>query len=68
MKILLFSLFFYFLILFFLCTYWAKEYHPERRFIIGFLVSFFPHIRLSFGWSIGLALGSGCFKALSLFW
>jgi len=32
---------FFFFIFFILCSYWATDYHPERKFIIGFLVSLF---------------------------
>jgi len=38
-KILLAGAFGFFLVFFMLCLYWAKEWHPERRAIIGFLVS-----------------------------
>jgi hypothetical protein len=31
----------FFFVFFSLCIYWAGEYHPERKFIIGFLVSLF---------------------------
>jgi hypothetical protein len=41
MKIFLFGLFVYFLVLFLLCSYWAKEWHPEIKFKIGFLASTF---------------------------
>lgn len=40
-KILYFSLFVFFLIFFTLTTLWAREAHPERKFIIGFLVTVF---------------------------
>jgi hypothetical protein len=39
-KILFFSTLIFFLVFFFLCVYWTKEWHPERKFVIGFLVSF----------------------------
>lgn len=29
----------FFLIFFSFCTYWAKEWHPERKFVIAFMVS-----------------------------
>jgi len=41
MKIFLFGISVYFVVLFFLGTYWSQESHPELRFIIGFWVSTF---------------------------
>jgi len=38
-KILLTLTSLFFLVFFMLCLYWAKEWHPERRATIGFLVS-----------------------------
>jgi len=38
-KILLGGTSVFFLVFFFLCSSWAKPKHPERHFIIGFLVS-----------------------------
>jgi hypothetical protein len=38
-KILLTVSLLFFMIFFFFCTYWAGEWHPERKLIIGFLVS-----------------------------
>jgi hypothetical protein len=66
MKILLFSLFFYFFILFFLCTYWANEYHPERKFIIGFLVSFFHTFVFLLAGFLGLILAQVALKFFPL--
>ena len=56
MKIFLFSLVIYFFVLFFLCTYWANESHPERKFIIGFLVSFLHTFVFLVGGFLGLIL------------
>jgi hypothetical protein len=56
MKIFLLSMFSYFLIIFFLATYWSKETHPEIKFLIGFLVSVFHTFVFLFGGLLGLAL------------
>jgi hypothetical protein len=32
---------FFFFIFFILCSYWAVDYHPERKLTIGFLISLF---------------------------
>jgi hypothetical protein len=55
-KIFLLSLVIYFLVLFILCTYWAREWHPERKFIIGFMVSFLHTFVFLLGGAIGLIL------------
>jgi hypothetical protein len=65
-KIFLLSLVIYFLVLFFLCTYWAKEYHPERMFIIGFLVSFLHTFVFLLGGTIGLILAQITLKLFPL--
>lgn len=49
MKLLLLSGLIYFLILFFLCVGWANETNPERKFVIGFLVSVFHTFFFLFG-------------------
>jgi len=59
MRLLFFSMFVYFLVLFLLCTYWANEWYPEGglKFIIGLLVSIFLHLYFSFSSGVvGLAL------------
>jgi hypothetical protein len=56
MKILFFSTLIFFLILFFLCVYWAKEWHPERKFLIGFLVSILHTFVFLFAGIFGLIL------------
>jgi hypothetical protein len=66
MKILLLSLTIYFLIIFILCTYWANEWHKERKFIIGFLVSLFHAFIFILGGSIGLALAQIALKLYPL--
>jgi hypothetical protein len=66
MKIFLLSLVIYFLVLFALCTYWAKEWHPERRFIIGFMVSFLHTFVFLFGGAIGLILAQITLKLFPL--
>jgi hypothetical protein len=62
MKIFLFSLFLYFFILFILCTYWANEWHPERKFIIGFLVSFLHAFVFLLAGFLGLILAQVALK------
>jgi hypothetical protein len=66
MKIFLSSLFLYFLTLFFLCTYWANDWHPERKFIIGFLVSFLHSFVFLFAGILGLALAQVTLKFFPL--
>jgi len=39
MKILFSSAILFFLIFFNLCAYWAGEWYPDKKFIIGFLAS-----------------------------
>jgi len=56
MRIFFLSLIVYFFTLFSLCTYWANEWHPERKFIIGFLVSFLHTFIFMVGSLIGLVL------------
>jgi|YelNatPaOPRAMG01_1025707.scaffolds.fasta_scaffold05350_8 ABC-type Fe3+-siderophore transport system permease subunit len=62
MKIFFISLISYFLILFILCTYWAREWHPERKFIIGFLVSFLHTFIFLFSGVLGLVLAQIALK------
>ena len=66
MKIFLFSLIVYFLILFILCTYWANEWHKDRKFIIGFLVSFFHTFVFLLAGAIGLILAQLTLKLFPL--
>jgi cell shape-determining protein MreD len=63
-KIFLLSLTVYFFILFFLCTYWANEWHPERKFIIGFLVSLLHSFVFLLGGFIGLVFAQIVLKFL----
>lgn len=56
-KILILGMVLYFLILFSLCAYWAKEWHPERMYKIGFLVSVLHTFIFLLGGTIGLGLG-----------
>ncbi len=58
MRLLFFSMFVYFLVLFLLCTYWANEWYPEGglKFIIGLLVSIFHTFIFLFSGVVGLAL------------
>jgi len=49
MTILLAGTFLFFLVFFILCSGWAKELHPERRAIIGFLVSILSTFLVFFG-------------------
>jgi hypothetical protein len=56
MKIFFLALLIYFLVIFSLCVYWAKEWHPDRRFIIGFLVSVFHTFIFLFSGLFSLAL------------
>jgi hypothetical protein len=65
-KIFLFSLVIYFLLLFILCTYWAREWHPERKFIIGFMVSFLHTFVFLLGGAIGLILAQITLKLFPL--
>jgi len=65
-KILLLSLVIYFLVLFILCTYWAREYHPERKFIVGFLVSFLHTFVFLLGGFLGLILAQIALKFFPL--
>jgi len=62
MKIFMFSLIVYFLTLFILCTYWANEWHKDRKFIIGFLVSFLHTFVFLFAGAIGLILAQIALK------
>ncbi|MDI6602746.1 MAG: hypothetical protein QME57_01320 [Patescibacteria group bacterium] len=55
-KILLFSALIYFLVFFYLASDWAEPKHPERKFSIGFLVSFLHTFVFIFGGVLGLAL------------
>lgn len=55
-KIFFASAIFYFLVLFFLCIAWAGEAHPERKYIIGFLVSFFHTFVFVLGGVLAVAL------------
>jgi hypothetical protein len=65
-KIFLLSLVIYFLVLFILCTYWAREYHPERKFIVGFLVSFLHTFVFLLGGFLGLILAKIALKFFPL--
>lgn len=38
-KILLIASLIFFVIFFSLSSYWASEFHPERKYIIGFMVT-----------------------------
>jgi hypothetical protein len=55
-KILLSLTFLFFFLFFLLCLYWAKEWHPERSAIIGFLVSIFYTFWFFLGGVLILAL------------
>jgi len=66
LKLLFIALIIYFLVLFFLCTYWANESHPEKKFIIGFLVSFFHAFVFLCGGFLGLVLAQITLKVYPL--
>jgi hypothetical protein len=61
-KIFLLSLSIYFLVLFFLCTYWAREWYPKGKFIIGFLVSFLHTFVFLLAGFLGLILAQIALK------
>jgi hypothetical protein len=58
MKILYSLSLIFFLILFSLCTYWTAEWHPEKKFIVGFLVSFFHTFVFFLAGIFGLVLAA----------
>jgi hypothetical protein len=62
MKIFIVSLTVYSLVLFFLCTYWANEWHPERKFIIGLLVTIFHAFIFSASGLLGFILAQFTLK------
>jgi len=62
MKIFLFSFVLYCLIVFFLCAYWANEWHPERKIIIGLLTSLLHAFIFLLGGMIGIALAQIALK------
>lgn len=55
-KILLFSALVYFLIFFYLASSWGEPMHPERKFTIGFSVSFLHTFLFILGGVLGLGL------------
>lgn len=52
--LLYFSSLVFFVILFFLCSYWANEYYPEKKFLIGFLVSILHSFLFFLAGSLGM--------------
>jgi hypothetical protein len=62
MKILFSSLLIYFFVLFFLCSSWASDWHPERKFIIGFFIGAFHSFIFLLGGFIGLILAQIALK------
>jgi len=65
-KILLILTPFFFLVLFFLYSGWAQPKHPERRFIIGFLVSILGTFWFFLGGFLLLGLINTFYKYLFL--
>jgi hypothetical protein len=57
-KLLFFGTLLYFLIFFALCSYWAKEYYSDLKFVIGFLVSFAHTFFFFLSGTFGLAISS----------
>jgi hypothetical protein len=53
MKILFSSAILFFLVLFSLCAYWTQEWYPERKLLVGFLVSLLHTFLYIFGGFLG---------------
>jgi hypothetical protein len=64
LKILFISAAVFFVLLFSFCSYWAAEWHPERKFVIGFWVSFLHTFLFFLGSFLGFSLTFllECFK------